>query len=153
MSLSAGAAAGLGISGSAELVFNMNTGQISAFVSGSLTASGIVTPGASLQEGFIWGLGQSNNSYAGPFTSVSLGAGIIAASFAGSSQGLTNPFNVSMPVTATVGMQTPGASFSYGTAYYTNPMNIGNLSNPILAGLFSSMSEYYQGYQALCGSH
>jgi hypothetical protein len=131
----------------------MNTGQISAFLSGSLTVSGLVSPGASLQEGFIWGLGQSNSSYAGPFTSVNIGAGIIAAAFATSSQGLQNPFSTSTPTTVTAGVQTPGAAFSYGTAYYTNPLNIGNLSNPIYAGVFSSMSQYYQGYQALCGSH
>jgi RHS repeat-associated protein len=153
MTLSAGAAAGLGVSGSAELVFNMNTGQISAFLSGSVTVSGIVTPGASVQQGFIWGLGQSNASYSGPFTGVNIGAAIIAAAFAGSSQGLTNPFNLSTPVTVTAGVQTPGASFSYGTAYYTNPLNVGNLTNPIFAALFPSMAQYYQDYQNLCGSH
>src|SRR5271166_2790548 len=120
MSVSGNAFAGLGITGSLEVVFNMNTGQISGFGSlGPITGGAGVQGGVSAQTGFIWGLGQSNNSYSGPFTSLNIGAGLITASLAGSSQGWQNPFALSTPAAASIGVQTPGASATYGITYYS----------------------------------
>ena len=159
MAVSVGSAAGIGGGLSGQIVVNMNTGQVSLFGSYSVTASGIATPSASAEAGSIWGLGQSNCSYFGPFTSVNAGAGIIAASLATTSQGLTNPFNLSIPTSATAGIQTPSAGFSYGVAQYSNPVNIGDLKNPLFNAAFSAFLDclrrsmptisYYQG---LCGS-
>jgi hypothetical protein len=157
---SAGASAFIGGGFGGEVVFNMNTGQVSVFGQYTFTASGISSPSASAQAGFIWGLGQSNSSYSGPFTSINLGAGIIAAAAATTSQGWTNPFNLSNPTSFTGGVQTPGASFSYGISHYSNPINIGNLNNPLFdavfsvtGGMSSAVMAYYSMYQGLCGSH
>jgi len=151
MSLSAMGAAGFGGTGSGEAVFNFNTGQISVFGSLGFT-SGYAFPGASLQTGFIWGLGQSNNSYSGPFTSVSVGAGVIGGALATSSNGLQNPFNLSAPLVASIGAQTPGVTFAYGVSYYSNAVNVGNLNNLAYELLFPEIYQYMQGYQSLCGN-
>ena len=155
LSVSAGAALGIGASGSAELVFNFNTGQISGFLSGGPTASGFSTPSAAVQAGFIWGLGNSNSNYSGPFSTLSFGAGIISGQLATTSLGLTNPFQMTAPTSASVGVQTPGASFSYGVAYYTNPLNLGNLNSIVGSALFPDEAAYMQVYQQvkskLCG--
>ena len=159
MSVSGSAFAGLGVSGSGEVVFNMNTGQISAFASlGPITGGAGVQGGLSAQTGFIWGLGQSNTNYSGPFTSMNIGAGVITASLATNSQGLQNPFALSTPTVASAGVQTPGASATYGTTYYTNPWNIGNLNSSVtqalvggLGPLGAAIESYYGIYQGLCG--
>ena len=161
MAASVGAAAGIGFGFGGEVVFNMNTGQVSVFGQYNFTASGISSPSASAQAGFIWGLGQSNSSYSGPFTSINLGAGIIAAAAATTSQGWTNPFNFSNPTSVTGGVQTPGAGFSYGISQYSNPIDIGNLNNSLFDAAFSALNNsiytavttYYSLYQGLCGSH
>jgi len=161
MAASVSAVAGLGVGLSGEVVFNMNSGQVSVFGAYTFTAAGSPSASASLQGGFIWGLGQSNSSYSGPFTNVSIGAGVVAAALATTSQGLTNPFNFSTPTSATIGVQTPGASFSYGISQYSNPLNVGNLNNPIFdaafsalsPGMFAEIQSYYSIYQGLCGSH
>jgi hypothetical protein len=151
--------AGLGGSFSAELVFNMNSGQISAFLSGGpLTGGAGAQYGFGAQTGFIWGLGPSNSLYSGPFTSMNIGAGVISASLAINSKGVQNPFALSNPWLLSAGVQTPGASATYGVAYYTDPLNIGNLNNPItqalvggLGPLGAAINAYYGIHQGLCG--
>jgi hypothetical protein len=135
LTASAGVSAGLGIAAGGDVVFNFNTGQISLFGFVNYQAAGGISAGATAQGGFIWGLGNNNQSYAGPFTTISAGAGLIAGTLAGSSQGYTNPFDLNAPITATAGAQTPGANFSYGVASYTNPLNVGNL----VSGTVSNM--------------
>jgi RHS repeat-associated protein len=150
ISLSGTLAAALGGTASGEAVFNFNTGEISLFGSLGFT-EGFVFPGANLQTGFIWGLGQSNSSFSGAFTSVSIGAGVIGGALAGSSNGLQNPFNVSAPLVASVGAQTPGVTYAYGTSYYSNAVGVGNLNNLAYQLLFPQLYQYMQDYQSLCG--
>jgi hypothetical protein len=156
LSVSAGGGLGpVGVSGSGEVVFNFNSGEVSVF--GALTKQGGylfptgLSATASLQGGFIWGLGQSNTSYQGPFTSISVGAGIIAATLAASSNGIQNPFNLSTPITAAVGAQTPGASFAYGLASYSDAIDIGSLSSTLFQAMFPEMAQYMKDYQSACG--
>ncbi len=108
--------------------------------------------GASLQFGFIWGLGQSNSSYKGPFTSVTIGASIIGATLAASSKGFDNPFQLSTPIVAAAGVQTPGVSFAYGIAYYADPTHVGNLNDTLFRLVFPSEYQYMQDYKSLCGA-
>ena len=152
--LSGSIAYALGATGSAELVFNMNTGQVSTFASFG-PIGGYAFPGGTAQAGFIWGLGESNSSYKGPFTSFSIGAGIVSATLASSSGGFKNPFDLTSPETASVGLQTPGVATVWGETYYTNALNVGNLNDTILGSLYSSLfppiSTYYDIYKNLCG--
>jgi hypothetical protein len=99
-----------------------------------------------------------NSNYSGPFTSMNIGAGVITASLAMSSNGLQNPFALTPPTVVSGGVQTPGASATYGTTYYSNAVNVGNLNSVLtqavvgaLGPLGAAIESYYGIYQGLCG--
>jgi RHS repeat-associated protein len=152
LSASGGVSAGIGIAAGGDIVFNFNTGQISLFGFVNFQAAGAPSAGATAQGGFIWGLGNSNQNYAGPFTTIGVGVGAIGATLAGSSQGISNPFNLNTPITATAGAQTPGASFAYGVASYTNPVNVGSLNSVLGVLLFPEEFAYMKVFQLVNGA-
>ena len=136
------------------MLINFNTGQISVFgqvtTSGGFVNFGLPTPGGSLQTGFVWGLGNSNSLYGGPFSTYSVGVGVIAATLASTSGGYANPFNLSNPVVVTAGVQTPGVSSLAGVSNYTQPFNIGNLNSMAFRILFPQAYAFMTTRKKLC---
>jgi RHS repeat-associated protein len=87
-----GASGGLGgvgsVGGGGELVFNYNSGQVSAFGFGGVQVGWNGGASGSIYTGFVYGLNSSNSNYSGGFTGFNVGdgLGIFGAS---SSGGLT----------------------------------------------------------------
>jgi hypothetical protein len=141
-----------GATGQGEAVFNFNSGQISLFGALNFQAGFQLGMGPGFQAGFIWELGQSNSNYTGSSTSVAATFGAIGPALASSSNGMQNPFSLSAPYSATIGVQSPSVTFACGEAYYTTALNIGNLSSTVYQLMFPEMYQYMQDYQSLCGS-
>lgn len=117
----------------AELVFNYDSGQISAFVFEGAQVGWNGGASGSAYTGFVWGLNSSNSNYSGGFTGVNGGAGL-GGFAAGSSQGMDsvglngiipNPRGV---VAAGVSLGTgviPGPTGGVTLTDYSNPAQLG----------------------------
>jgi hypothetical protein len=128
-----GTAGGVGSVGySASLVLNYNTGQESAFLTGSLGGGWNAGASSNLSAGLIYGnLGDSNAGFSGPFQTIS----------GGSSEGPGGYVSWSNDVTVIGGsvsasaIPTPTGSYSRSTT--TKPLQLGNgISDPLDGALY-----------------
>jgi RHS repeat-associated protein len=126
-----------GVPGSVEIVTNFNTGQTSAVASGGVLVGWNGGAQASVNAGFIWGLGNNNANYSGGFTSGSASGGVFTGGFgifgSSSSHGLNGgkpDFRVTSAGVSWGGslipLPTGGVSFT-GTS---QPVNLGSAGPP-----------------------
>ena len=132
-----GASGGLGgvgsVGGGGELVFNYNSGQVSAFGFGGVQVGWNGGASGSIYTGFVYGLNSSNSNYSGGFTGFNVGdgLGIFGASSSGGLTGGTGGLAPNGAVTAggiSLGGGLLGGLAGGATATnYTNPLQLGKL--------------------------
>jgi RHS repeat-associated protein len=132
-----GASGGLGgvgsVGGGGELVFNYNSGQVSAFGFGGVQVGWNGGASGSIYTGFVYGLNSSNSNYSGGFTGFNVGdgLGIFGASSSGGLTGGTGGLAPNGAVKAggiSLGGGLLGGLAGGATATnYTNPVQLGKL--------------------------
>jgi hypothetical protein len=132
-----GVSGGLGgvgsVGGGGELVFNYNSGQVSAFGFGGVQVGWNGGASGSIYTGFVYGLNSSNSNYSGGFTGFNVGdgLGIFGASSSGGLSGGTGGLAPNGAVTAggiSLGGGLLGGLAGGATATnYTNPLQLGKL--------------------------
>jgi len=132
-----GASGGLGgvgsVGGGGELVFNYNSGQVSAFGFGGVQVGWNGGASGSIYTGFVYGLNSSNSNYSGGFTGFNVGdgLGIFGASSSGGLTGGTGGLAPNGAVKAggiSLGGGLLGGLAGGATATnYTNPLQLGKL--------------------------
>lgn len=131
-----------GVTGGGEILYNYNTGEVSAFAEGGVVGpgwAGWLTGGPSL--GFVQNLGDSNSNYSGPFSNVTGGVGPVSLTISATSGGFRGPLSfpsngvvsASVSFTPLSGLPAPVSGYPSVT-YYSNPMALGNFLNGTAPG-------------------
>ncbi|MBZ5509463.1 MAG: hypothetical protein LAO78_28765 [Acidobacteriia bacterium] len=135
------------VGGGGEIVFNYNTGEVSAFAFGGSQWGWNGGVSGSISTAFIHNLGDKNSNYSGPFTGLSfsvptpipgVGAGATAAA---TSEGASGPLKIDPKGAYSQGISIGGAlAGKYGGGFsvtrYSKPFALGNfLYNPLAPGV------------------
>ncbi len=137
-----GAAIGglVGVTGSAEIVTNYRTGQVSAFIAGGAAVFPSVASG-SAYKGFVSGLKGDNSNYSGGFTTASVSVGTplahlgVQGAYSRSSAGLSSPLTAqgvwgdgqvsSLTLGANASLLSPSVFPALALTNYSAPKQIG----------------------------
>lgn len=135
----------------AEVVMNYNSGQISGFTYGGVQVGWNGVASASLYEGYVYGLNDSNSNYSGGFTGLTAAAGPGAFAAAGSG-GMTSGGAGMIP---TGPVKAFGASIGAGlVGGFSGGVSITNYSEPTQMGKLWGFAPkdrfWYTARQVLC---
>lgn len=133
-----GSAGGVvGPTGGGEIVYNYNTGEVSAFGYGGTHAGwdGFVSGNAYM--GFVRNLGNSNSNYSGPFSGIDASAGVpgvpvgVGGYVSATSKGNEGPTQINPNGPQVTGVSAGasllgGPNFGGSVIYYSKPQPLGN---------------------------
>jgi hypothetical protein len=116
------------------LLYNYNTGEVSAFVQGGYAGpgwGGMLTGGPSI--GIVRNIGSDNANYSGPFSNTSAGVGPVSVTLSATSKGMQGPLTfpkggaqaVSVSFNPLSAMTAPVSGYP-SVNYYSNPLHVGN---------------------------
>lgn len=137
-----GAGGALGVSASSiaggDLVLNYNTGEVSAFAYGGFATGVNGGATASLYNGLVWGLGDSNAGYSRGFVGfVGFGGGTAVGGFGAVSSSAKAGPDFSgvrvLAVSVNVGLSIVSFSANAFATYASSPVHVGNLRGSVLA--------------------
>jgi len=147
---------GAGTSFSGEILINYVSGQVSLFGAGGISIGTNGGLSSALYSGLVVNVIPDNSNYSGPFTVATVGLGKYMAALALTSGGYSNPlaFNKDQPWSLVGGLsmnlQNLPFTATLSEMYYSNPIPLGNIADPLWSLLLPYDAAYYQMRKAVC---